>query len=201
MTSHTAPDRLPYPDDPNAPADAPAAFAALANATQTALTQRSAAVDALTSVVAGVGKTVVDGFAVRPDTPTIRSMFQSVAVNVAGHTAPFAFDSWEYVGSPAVVAAAVYLVHVSANRPADGATSSDGFTSHSRVWRVDLTARSGVGTIQPALYQYKDGRCLVGWRVVFGSTTVSAAHSVRSVHLGKCFAVSDIDLVAHSVGL
>lgn len=59
MTSYTDPDRIPYPDDMQEPADSPAALQSLANAVQTALTSIRASVQAIAvrTISAGYGLT------------------------------------------------------------------------------------------------------------------------------------------------
>jgi hypothetical protein len=200
MTALTTPDSLPYPTDPNAPADALSALASLASAVQTALSARTSTVSALSAVVAALGRKVDDGFAVRPDVPTIRAMFNSGSTTVGGWRIPFKFGEWEYIGSPIIIGASVYVVTLSADRPADGIDAANGVTSHSRTWRADFSGQSGIGQIQPALYQYSDGRAILSWRATFGAATPSQAHATRAVHLGKVLAVGDATLVVQALG-
>jgi hypothetical protein len=59
MTAYTNPDRLPYPDDYSASADSPAAFKALADATQAALGTKAGDASTTTALAgkAAVGHT------------------------------------------------------------------------------------------------------------------------------------------------
>lgn len=68
MTSYTSPDRLPAPDDYQQPADSPAAFRALADAVQAALTPRP-------TLVAGVVSLTGDGTSQRSATATFGVTF------------------------------------------------------------------------------------------------------------------------------